>query len=106
MIRMCLESLRRRPCWPGLRRKIRFTIAACSIRLLQQTAVAVGIAEGDGRVAAMLGIRSADPDRGRIYPILGRLTRRGRLEANWVEGEAPHPRKYYRLTWGRNVSTR
>jgi PadR family transcriptional regulator len=35
---------------------------------------------------------------GTIYPILGRLTREGLMEANWVEGEAPHPRKYYRLT--------
>ena len=35
---------------------------------------------------------------GTIYPILGRLTREGLLEANWVEGEAPHPRKYYELT--------
>jgi PadR family transcriptional regulator, regulatory protein PadR len=35
---------------------------------------------------------------GTIYPILGRLTRDGLLEAEWVEGEAPHPRKYYRLT--------
>src|SRR6478672_6164225 len=35
---------------------------------------------------------------GTIYPILARLTREGWLEAEWVEGEAPHPRKYYRLT--------
>lgn len=35
---------------------------------------------------------------GTIYPILGRLTREGLLEAEWVEGEAPHARKYYRLT--------
>jgi PadR family transcriptional regulator PadR len=35
---------------------------------------------------------------GTIYPILGRLTREGLLAAAWVEGEAPHPRKYYRLT--------
>lgn len=37
---------------------------------------------------------------GTIYPILGRLTKEGLLEANWVEGEAPHARKYYRLTRG------
>lgn len=36
--------------------------------------------------------------QGTIYPILGRLTREGLLESQWVEGEAPHPRKYYRLT--------
>src|SRR6185295_1880356 len=35
---------------------------------------------------------------GTIYPILGRLTRDGLLDAQWVEDEAPHPRKYYRLT--------
>ena len=35
---------------------------------------------------------------GTIYPILGRLTREGLLDAYWVEGEAPHARKYYRLT--------
>ena len=35
---------------------------------------------------------------GTIYPILGRLTREGLLDAKWVEGEAPHPRKYYTLT--------
>ena len=35
---------------------------------------------------------------GTIYPILGRLTREGLLESYWVEDEAPHPRKYYRLS--------
>lgn len=35
---------------------------------------------------------------GTIYPILGRLTREGFLDSKWVEGEAPHARKYYRLT--------
>jgi len=35
---------------------------------------------------------------GTIYPILGRLARQGLLDANWVEGEATHPRKYYTLT--------
>jgi PadR family transcriptional regulator PadR len=35
---------------------------------------------------------------GTIYPILGRLTREGLLQSEWVEGEAPHARKYYRLT--------
>ena len=35
---------------------------------------------------------------GTIYPILGRLTREGLLDAKWVEGEAPHARKYYSLT--------
>jgi PadR family transcriptional regulator PadR len=35
---------------------------------------------------------------GTIYPILGRLTREGLLEAQWVDREAPHSRKYYKLT--------
>jgi PadR family transcriptional regulator PadR len=35
---------------------------------------------------------------GTIYPILGRLTRDGILKAEWVADEAPHPRKYYRLS--------
>jgi len=35
---------------------------------------------------------------GTIYPILGRLTKEGLLESEWVEDEAPHPRKYYALT--------
>ena len=35
---------------------------------------------------------------GTIYPILGRLTREGLLDARWVADEAPHPRKYYTLT--------
>jgi PadR family transcriptional regulator PadR len=34
---------------------------------------------------------------GTIYPILGRLTRDGMLEAEW-HASAAHPRKYYRLT--------
>src|SRR5262245_43261878 len=35
---------------------------------------------------------------GTVYPILGRLTRDGYLHAWWVDDEAAHPRKYYRLT--------
>ena len=35
---------------------------------------------------------------GTIYPILARLTRNGLVEAEWNAAEAPHPRKYYRLT--------
>ena len=44
---------------------------------------------------------------GTIYPILGRLTREGLLDAYWVEEEASHPRKYYRLTrrGGRRLRT-
>jgi PadR family transcriptional regulator PadR len=35
---------------------------------------------------------------GTIYPLLGRLEREGLLDAEWVEGHGPRPRKYYRLT--------
>jgi len=35
---------------------------------------------------------------GTIYPILARLTSSGLVEAEWVAGETPHPRKYYRLS--------
>ncbi len=35
---------------------------------------------------------------GTIYPILARLAREGLLASEWVADEAPHPRKYYRLT--------
>ena len=34
---------------------------------------------------------------GTIYPILGRLTRDGLLQAEW-QASAAHPRKYYKLT--------
>jgi PadR family transcriptional regulator PadR len=35
---------------------------------------------------------------GTVYPLLGRLKDDGLLDAEWVEAEAGHPRKYYRLT--------
>ena len=35
---------------------------------------------------------------GTIYPLLARLEREGLLQARWVEGEGPRPRKYYQLT--------
>jgi PadR family transcriptional regulator PadR len=35
---------------------------------------------------------------GTIYPLLARLRAEGLLDAEWVEAEAGHPRKYYRLT--------
>ena len=40
---------------------------------------------------------------GTIYPLLARLKAAGFVESEWVEAEAGHPRKYYRLTGaGRN----
>jgi PadR family transcriptional regulator, regulatory protein PadR len=35
---------------------------------------------------------------GTVYPILSRLRAEGLLDAEWVEAELGHPRKYYRLT--------
>lgn len=35
---------------------------------------------------------------GTVYPLLSRLKADGLLESEWVEAEAGHPRKYYRLT--------
>src|SRR5580698_7524415 len=35
---------------------------------------------------------------GTIYPLLSRLKAEGLVDSEWVEAEAGHPRKYYRLT--------
>jgi PadR family transcriptional regulator PadR len=35
---------------------------------------------------------------GTVYPLLNRLRAERWVEAEWVEGDAGHPRKYYRLT--------
>lgn len=35
---------------------------------------------------------------GTVYPLLSRLKEEGLLDSEWVEDEAAHPRKYYRLT--------
>jgi PadR family transcriptional regulator, regulatory protein PadR len=35
---------------------------------------------------------------GTVYPLLSRLKAEGLLDSEWVEAEAGHPRKYYRLT--------
>jgi PadR family transcriptional regulator, regulatory protein PadR len=43
------------------------------------------------------GSRLTVPD-GTVYPLLARLKAEGWVDAEWVEGEAAHPRKYYRLT--------
>jgi PadR family transcriptional regulator len=37
---------------------------------------------------------------GTVYPLLSRLKSEGLLESEWVEADAGHPRKYYRLTAG------
>jgi len=35
---------------------------------------------------------------GTVYPLLNRLKGEGLLTSEWVEADAGHPRKYYRLT--------
>jgi len=35
---------------------------------------------------------------GTVYPLLSRLKSEGLLTSEWVEADAGHPRKYYRLT--------
>ncbi len=35
---------------------------------------------------------------GTIYPVLARLLKSGLLDAEWVESDSGHPRKYYKLT--------
>jgi PadR family transcriptional regulator PadR len=35
---------------------------------------------------------------GTVYPLLSRLKNEGLLSSEWVEADAGHPRKYYRLT--------
>jgi len=35
---------------------------------------------------------------GTVYPLLSRLKLEGLLDSEWVEADAGHPRKYYRLT--------
>lgn len=37
-------------------------------------------------------------NEGTVYPLLARLAQQGLLETEWISDEAPHPRKYYRLT--------
>jgi PadR family transcriptional regulator PadR len=35
---------------------------------------------------------------GTVYPLMSRLKAEGLLSSEWVEADAGHPRKYYRLT--------
>ena len=37
---------------------------------------------------------------GTVYPLLSRLKAEGLVDSEWVEADAGHPRKYYRLTSG------
>ena len=48
------------------------------------------LAEGSGLIV----------QEGTVYPLLSRLKAEGLLSSEWVEADAGHPRKYYRLTAG------
>src|SRR5438309_11979258 len=65
-------------------------------------AILLAVADGPRYGLAIIQHLEAFTDlvvgEGTIYPILGRLTKEGLLEASWVEDEATNPRKYYRLT--------
>ncbi len=58
----------------------------------------------DGRLYGLEILRKLEGNprmaigEGTVYPILARLKSEGLLESQWVEAEAGHPRKYYRLT--------
>jgi len=57
-----------------------------------------------GRLYGLELIRRLETDaklavaEGTLYPLLSRLRADGQLAAEWVEADAGHPRKYYRLT--------
>jgi PadR family transcriptional regulator PadR len=57
-----------------------------------------------GRLYGLELIRRLEADaqltvpEGTLYPLLSRLRAEGQVDAEWVEAEAGHPRKYYRLT--------
>src|SRR5205085_1618322 len=65
-------------------------------------AILLSVASGPSYGLAIIKHLEAFTDlvvgEGTIYPILGRLTREGLLRSEWIEDEAPHPRKYYELT--------
>jgi PadR family transcriptional regulator, regulatory protein PadR len=46
------------------------------------------------------GVAGMTVPEGTIYPLLNRLKIAGFVESEWVEADAGHPRKYYRLTAG------
>jgi PadR family transcriptional regulator PadR len=57
-----------------------------------------------GRLYGLELIRRLEKDarlvvpEGTLYPLLSRLHADGQLGAEWVEADAGHPRKYYKLT--------
>ena len=58
----------------------------------------------DGKVYGLEILRRLESDsglivsEGTVYPLLSRLKVMRLVESEWVESDAGHPRKYYRLT--------
>ena len=58
----------------------------------------------DGKLYGLEILRRLEDDsdlvitEGTVYPLLTRLKGEGLLNSEWVEANAGHPRKYYRLT--------
>ena len=57
-----------------------------------------------GRLYGLEILKRLDADagmsipEGTIYPLLSRMKAEGLVDSEWVEADAGHPRKYYRLT--------
>ena len=57
-----------------------------------------------GRLYGLEILKRLDADagmsipEGTIYPLLSRMKADGLVDSEWVEADAGHPRKYYRLT--------
>ena len=58
----------------------------------------------DGRLYGLEILRRLEQDsdlivaEGTVYPVLSRLKNDGLVNAEWVESDSGHPRKYYALT--------
>ena len=65
-------------------------------------AVMATLRKGDSYGLEILRLLKADASftvaEGTIYPILARLKAAGFVDSEWVEADAGHPRKYFRLT--------
>jgi PadR family transcriptional regulator PadR len=46
----------------------------------------------------LAGVADLNVPEGTVYPLLSRLRAEGLVDSEWVEADAGHPRKYYRLT--------
>jgi len=65
----------------------------CVLAAIESRGRAYGLDLMEGLSASGL-----DVGEGTIYPLLSRMVREARLDAEWETPERGHPRKYYRLT--------